>query len=187
MRRLNFPSFDDLMNPVLKALGQLGGRASIREIDLVVLDSLNLPEAVTATLHASHRNTRRTELQYRLTWARTFLKEGRTIGTVVTRNMVLNAEGAIGATSLQRGSRRSLAVTSSALLPQWIARNGDDDDPVIDCWVVTWHCVAATLGRPAGRRRFAQYAIPLPFRAVAPPEDRSRAISLCTTGAATRR
>lgn len=69
------PSFDDLMNPVLKALGQLGGRASVREIDLVVLDSLNLPEAVTATLHASHRNTRQTELQYRLTWARTFLRK----------------------------------------------------------------------------------------------------------------
>ena len=65
------PSVKRLLNPTLEAIHALGGRASIvgivnRIIELLVLspDVVNIP----------HGDGRRTELEYKLGWARTYLK-----------------------------------------------------------------------------------------------------------------
>lgn len=64
------PKLDDLFNPLLEAIKQLGGSASIPELNEEVTKSLHLTEKEIAEPH----NERYTKLQYRLAWARSYLK-----------------------------------------------------------------------------------------------------------------
>jgi len=59
-----------LFNPVLQALHKLGGSASVSEIEDVVIELLELTENEIADIH---RGTT-TKLNYRLRWARNYLK-----------------------------------------------------------------------------------------------------------------
>lgn len=68
------PKYHELMNPLLEALHELGGSGSIEEILSRVSDILDLPENVLAIPHNPERSSR-TELEYRLAWARTYLKK----------------------------------------------------------------------------------------------------------------
>ncbi len=67
------PKYHELMNPLLKALHELGGSGSIEEISSRVSESLNLPEDVLSIPHDPEKSSQ-TELEYRLAWARTYLK-----------------------------------------------------------------------------------------------------------------
>ena len=62
------------MNPLLKALRDLGGSGSIEEISSKVSESLDLPEEVLEIPHNPEKSSA-TELEYRLAWARTYLKK----------------------------------------------------------------------------------------------------------------
>ncbi|AWX59346.1 restriction endonuclease [Brevibacillus brevis] len=64
------PKYDELMNPALQALHNLGGSSSISEMEDEVIKMLNLSEDDVADIHRG--NT--TKLSYRLAWARTYLK-----------------------------------------------------------------------------------------------------------------
>jgi restriction system protein len=68
------PTYDKLMNPVLQALRELGGSGSTEEIYQRVAESLKLPESVLSILHDPDTSNQ-TEVQYRLAWARTYLKK----------------------------------------------------------------------------------------------------------------
>jgi restriction system protein len=68
---LTVPKYDDLLNPVLRAIRELGGSASIAEVDERVTRDLGLSEE---DLSRPHKNGRETELEYRLARARTYLK-----------------------------------------------------------------------------------------------------------------
>jgi hypothetical protein len=68
------PTFDQFMNPVLNALRDLGGSGSIEEIYDRVIQQLRLSEDVLSELHGPEVNNG-TEVQYRLGWARTYLKK----------------------------------------------------------------------------------------------------------------
>jgi restriction system protein len=68
------PKFQELMNPLHKALRSLGGSGSINEIYDKVVELERLPEKVLAIPHDPERSTR-TEIEYRLAWARTWLKK----------------------------------------------------------------------------------------------------------------
>ncbi len=59
------PTFDDLMNPLLKALRILGGSGSIEEIYAKTVDITGLTEDMLAQLHAPEKSSR-TEVEYRL-------------------------------------------------------------------------------------------------------------------------
>ena len=65
------PKFGQMMNPVLRALHELGGSGSNNEIREVVIRNENLPNSVVNSLH---NGGPKTELDYRLGWARTYLK-----------------------------------------------------------------------------------------------------------------
>ena len=66
------PKYTELMNPTLKAIRSSGGSASIKEITVRIVDIMNLsPEMV----EVPHGNGSRTELEYRLAWTRTYLKQ----------------------------------------------------------------------------------------------------------------
>ncbi len=69
----NMPTHRDLMNPLLQALHDLGGSGSIDEINQNVTASLDLPEEMLDQPHDPEK-TSRTEIEYRLAWARNYLK-----------------------------------------------------------------------------------------------------------------
>ena len=68
------PSFDQLMNPLITALRDLGGSGSIDELYERVLQNLKLSDDVLSVLHDSE-SSNQTEVHYRLAWARTYLKK----------------------------------------------------------------------------------------------------------------
>jgi len=66
------PKYDNLYNPVIQALHVLGGSGSVSEIEEKIIEILNLSEADTDEIHKG--SATETELNYRLAWARTYLK-----------------------------------------------------------------------------------------------------------------
>ena len=65
------PQYNELFNPTLDALHRLGGSGSIREIAEAVLEEMSLPDEVVRQIHGKGPQS---ELEYRLAWARTYLK-----------------------------------------------------------------------------------------------------------------
>lgn len=68
------PTFDSLMNPLLKALSQLGGSGSIDEIYEKVAELENIDEEILSVPHNPEKSNQ-TEVAYRLAWARTYLRK----------------------------------------------------------------------------------------------------------------
>ena len=68
------PTFDRLINPLLRALEALGGSGAVDEIYEKVIEQEKLPEEVLAQLHDQDKSNQ-TEVGYRLAWARTYLKK----------------------------------------------------------------------------------------------------------------
>jgi restriction system protein len=62
--------FDDLFNPTIQALNDLGGSGSIEEIEERVAQILNLTENEVGDLHKGGT----TKFSYKLAWARNYLK-----------------------------------------------------------------------------------------------------------------
>jgi restriction system protein len=68
------PTFDQLMNPLIQALHDLGGSGSIDELSSRVAEITGLPDEVLSIPHDPERSSQ-TEVEYRLAWARTYLKK----------------------------------------------------------------------------------------------------------------
>ena len=66
------PKYSDLLNPTLTALHALGSSALNREINNQVIEDMGLSSAITQIPHGRGYDT---ELEYRLAWARTYLKK----------------------------------------------------------------------------------------------------------------
>lgn len=64
------PKYDDLFNPLLQAVRNLGGSASVAEQEDEVATILKLTDAEVSEIHRGNR----TKLSYRLAWARNYLK-----------------------------------------------------------------------------------------------------------------
>jgi restriction system protein len=64
------PKYDDLFNPLLQAVRNLGGSASIAEQEDEVATILKLTDTEISEIHRGNR----TKLSYRLAWARNYLK-----------------------------------------------------------------------------------------------------------------
>jgi len=70
----NVPTYDELMNPLLRAMQALGGSGSVEEIYDKVVELERFPDDVVAQPHDPEKSNQ-TELGYRLAWARTYLKK----------------------------------------------------------------------------------------------------------------
>jgi restriction system protein len=70
--KMSLPKYDELFNPLLETMKKLGGSASVSELNEEVTKSLNLTDKEIAEPH--NERTTMTELQYRLTWTRYYLK-----------------------------------------------------------------------------------------------------------------
>jgi restriction system protein len=66
------PSFDEMMWPTLEALKNSGGSAYNQEVLAHVTQLMNLPDEVQSLAHGDGP---RTEVEYRLLWARTYLRK----------------------------------------------------------------------------------------------------------------
>jgi restriction system protein len=71
---IKVPTYDQLMNPLIAALRDLGGSGSIDEIYEQVIQNLQVPDDVLSVLHDPEASNQ-TEVHYRLAWARTYLKK----------------------------------------------------------------------------------------------------------------
>src|SRR5258707_9137853 len=69
--KASVPQYNEMLWPVLKAVAELGGSASIGEIVETVIKWEGFSDAQQAVLH---NNGPETEIGYRLAWARTYLK-----------------------------------------------------------------------------------------------------------------
>jgi len=67
------PQYHELFNPLLRALKELGGSATVSEIEEQVAKDLALPENLLEQPSKSHPY--KSEVMYRLAWARTYLKD----------------------------------------------------------------------------------------------------------------
>jgi len=67
------PSYDKLFIPVLKALIELGGSGTIDEINEKVYELENFSEEILQIPHGE--NNAQSQIDYRLAWARTYLKK----------------------------------------------------------------------------------------------------------------
>lgn len=65
--------YDDLMNPVIQALKNLGGSGTIEEINNKVAELVKIPSDQLEILHNPEKGGM-TEIEYRLMWTRTYLK-----------------------------------------------------------------------------------------------------------------
>ncbi|MCB0168467.1 MAG: restriction endonuclease [Anaerolineae bacterium] len=74
MTHINVPTFDKFMNPVIQALKQLGGSGTIEEINNTVIEIAKLSDEQLEILHDPEKGSQ-TEVEYRLAWARTYLKK----------------------------------------------------------------------------------------------------------------
>lgn len=69
---MKIPQYNELFNPVLQALHELGGSGSIFEINNKVIEQQKFPANIVDILHGKGPET---EIEYRLAWARTYLKK----------------------------------------------------------------------------------------------------------------
>ena len=70
------PAHVDLLLPTFRAIQELGGSGSIREVVNQVIEDMSLPSEVTQIPHSTDSPTdSRTRLEYNLAWARTYLKK----------------------------------------------------------------------------------------------------------------
>jgi len=74
MSDVDIPTFEALMNPVIRALKRLGGSGTIEEIDDKTTEIADLSDEQLEGLHNPEKGGQ-TEIEYRLAWTRTYLKK----------------------------------------------------------------------------------------------------------------
>jgi restriction system protein len=91
MKKDRVPQYHEMMNPLLLSLHELGGSGSITEINESTIAKLGLPEDVLEIPHNPEKSNQ-TEVEYRLAWARTYLKKYGIIDNSSRGVWVVNTE-----------------------------------------------------------------------------------------------
>lgn len=71
--KIEVPGFEQTIKPILMALQERGGQASIAELDETAIKIMNLSEETIRTMHKGSNKQR--EIEYRMAWGRTYLKK----------------------------------------------------------------------------------------------------------------
>lgn len=112
----NFPTFDKMMWPTLRALIQLGGSGTNQEIDKKVIELANYPESMQIILHGEGPQT---EIEYRLQWSRTYLKK---VGAIEN-----SARGIWAITEVGRALREQDLASIPATVRSMFSGRGDEN------------------------------------------------------------
>lgn len=73
----NIPKFDEMMCEMFRAMKMLGGSGTIKEIDEKTVEILDLSQEIQ---DIPHKTGGKTEVEYRLAWTRTYLKNLKKVG-----------------------------------------------------------------------------------------------------------
>ncbi|HYX28340.1 MAG TPA: restriction endonuclease [Pyrinomonadaceae bacterium] len=118
------PKYDQFFNPLLRAMHELGGSASIDEQEDRVAAILNLSDKDLAEIHRGSR----TKVQYRLAWARTYLKHygllensARGIWTLTPKGLKTHTVDARAVNRKANKGRRGEPLPKEDKLPKEIA------------------------------------------------------------------
>jgi restriction system protein len=84
------PKYDELFNPVLRALHDLGGSATNQELEDKGIEILQLPEEEAYERKEGKSQTR---LNYRTAWAKSYLKKHGLVDNTERGVWALTAEG----------------------------------------------------------------------------------------------
>ncbi len=71
---IHVPPYQSMMNPIINVLKQLGGSATIEELNSMVVERMKFSDDQLSIPHNPDKG-RLTEIEYRLAWARTYLKK----------------------------------------------------------------------------------------------------------------
>jgi restriction system protein len=129
------PTFDSLMNPLLRALFDLGGSGSIGEIYEKVLELEKIPEDIVSMPHDPERSNT-TEIAYRLGWARTYLKKcgllensSRGVWALTSK---AKKEKEVDPQEVAKSVRKSFRDERGKKKPKGAVRQATDDAPTLE-------------------------------------------------------
>ncbi|RJX25615.1 MAG: hypothetical protein C4554_07130 [Dethiobacter sp.] len=71
---MKIPTYDQMMNPLIQALRELGGSGSVSEIYEETIKILDLPDEILEIPHENKEGSM-SEVAYRLAWTRTYLRK----------------------------------------------------------------------------------------------------------------
>jgi restriction system protein len=149
------PTFDKLMNPLLRALGALGGSGSVEEIYNKVVELERFSDEVLAQLH-DPENSNNTEVWYRLAWARTYLKKyglldnsKRGVWTLTAKARAVDKVDPQEVVRTVRAQDKKEAETKSAEQPE-------PEVPEEKAWKRTLHSVLTQKLSPAAFEKLVQ-------------------------------
>src|SRR5213592_3778526 len=83
------PTYDGLFNPLLRAMRDLGGSASVAEQEDKITQLLKLSEQEALEIHRGNRS----KLSHRLAWARNYLKRAGLLENSTRGVWALTAKG----------------------------------------------------------------------------------------------
>lgn len=115
------PVYQEYMNPILKALRDLGGSGTIAAIDERVARDMKLSEAVLGMPHDPAVPDGQSEVEYRMAWARSYLKAAGLVMNPSRGQWQLTEEGATAG-----------SVDEYALSAEVAGRSRQSSDPRAD-------------------------------------------------------
>lgn len=149
------PTFDKLMNPLLRALVALGGSGSVEEIYNKVVELERFSDEVLSQLH-DPENSNNSEIWYRLAWARTYLKKYGLLENSKRGVWALTAK----ARTLDKVDPQDVVRTVKALDKKDAAAKPADqpppDVPEEEAWKQALHAVLTQKLSPAGFEKLVQ-------------------------------
>lgn len=149
------PTFDKLMNPLLRALVALGGSGSVEEIYNKVVELERFSEEVLSQLH-DPENSNNSEVWYRLAWARTYLKKYGLLENSKRGVWALTAK----ARAIDKVDPQDVVRTVKALDKKEAATKPGDrpapDVPEEEGWKQTLHAVLTQKLSPAAFEKLVQ-------------------------------
>lgn len=150
------PKYKDLMWPCLLAARSLGGSAHINELYSAVIDLAQISQDQQSIMHGDGM----TELQYRLAWARTYLKN---VGVMVNSAKAVWSVTELGETISELQLHASVTEhelrRSRERAKQRINNSDPVDDSIVQVEDVDWHdqILDALLGlSPSGFEKLSQ-------------------------------
>ncbi len=136
----NVPPHNELMWPTLQSVKKLGGSATNNEILSKVVEIEGFSEELQ---NIPHKKGNRTKLEYRLAWARTYLKWGgalsnsaRGVWSITDKGEKLTHKDIPEIVrKIQAESRKSREFSSTrSISPSGTVDGGDDEDDTDDDW-----------------------------------------------------
>lgn len=73
LEKREIPGSEKMFQPIMQALQELGGEGSVEQINSKAIEIMGLPKKLISIHH--ERASNRTEIAYRLAWARSCLRK----------------------------------------------------------------------------------------------------------------